>query len=77
MKRREDIRGNIQLILAIGRKKRLLRAKIKHGERRVGRGREGKFLARDFGHRLARLADEGRLFALNPRVITDGVVLEP
>lgn len=59
MKRCEDVRGNIQFILAIGRKKRLFRAKIKHGEGRVGRGRHGKLWARHFGHRLARFADEG------------------
>lgn len=77
VKRCEDVRGNIQLILAIGRKERLFRAKIKHGEGRVGRGWDGKLLALCSGRPLVLFADEGRLFALNPRVIAGGVIFEP
>lgn len=75
MKRSEDVRGNVELILAIGGKERLFRAKIKHGEGRVGGGGYGKLLVRRFG--LVLFADEGRLFALNPGVVTGGIILEP
>ena len=77
MKWSEDVRGYIELILAIGGKKCLFRTKIKHGEGRIGRGRQGKLLAVRFGGHLVLLVDEGHLLALGPRVVTGGVILEP
>ena len=77
MKRREDVRGNIQFILAIGRKESLFCAKIKHGEGRIGRRRNGKILPLRFGRHLLFFTDEGHLFALSPSVVTSGIIIEP
>jgi len=78
MKGCEDVRGDIQLVLAIGRKEGLFRAKIKHGEGRVGRRGYREILALRFGgHHLFLLTDEGQLFALCPRLVAGSVVLEP
>ena len=77
MKRREDVRGNVQLKLAIGREERLFRAKIEHGEGRVGGWRDGKILALRFGCHLLLFIDEGHFFALSPSVVTSSVILQP
>jgi hypothetical protein len=77
MKRCEDVRGNVQFILAIGRKERLFRTKIEHGEGRVGRRRDGKILALRFGRHLLFFTDEGHFFALNPSVVTGSIIIEP
>ena len=76
VKRCEHVRGDVQLILAIGGKERLFRAEIKHGQRRVGGGRYGELLLLRY-ERLVLFVDEGHLFALDPGVVARGVVLEP
>lgn len=78
MKRRQNVRGDIQLIVAIGGKKRLFRTQIKHGEGGVGRGRDREIMwALRLGRELVFSADEQHFFALDPSLVTGCVVLEP
>lgn len=77
MKWREDVRGNVELVLAVGREKRLLGTLVEHGERRVGRRWEHEVLALRLGSHLFFLVNEGQLFALDPGLVAGGIVLEP
>ena len=77
MKGCENVRGDIQLILAIGRKERLFRAKIKHGEGWVRRRGEAKIGTLRLGRHLVFFTDEGHLFTLYPSVVTGCVIFEP